>query len=245
MRKLTLTLAVLYALTVSLAAQTPTGSKTYQMSSIMMIKPKHGQEKAFEDGVKAHDSKYHTGPYSAQLWLITEGASSDGWYVWRMGPLTYTEMDKQPQGDKAHDDDWSKNVDANVDQYGETTFWKFQEDLSYTPANYNPDHLDVWLVDIKPGMRYQFSDLMKKWKAMWEAKKYPYSMRVSYSDLWNGNGADAAILFSFTRYAEFDEGSDWRKDYEELNGPGSWDNFWKEWNNCVVSTSEQLRKLVK
>ena len=244
MRKLLLSMTVLAAYTVVVFAQAST-TKSYQMASVMAIKPKRGQEKQFEDAVKAHDAKFHTGPYGAQLWLVTEGTGSDGWYVWRMGPLTYTDMDKQPQGNKDHDDDWSKTVDIHVDQYGETSFWKLQEDLSYTPANYNPDHLDVWIIDIKQGMRFQFADLMKKWKAMWEAKKYPYSLRVSYNDLWSGDGADAAILFSFNHYADFDDDTDWRKDYESMYGPGSWDNFWKEWNNCVISTSEQLRSLVK
>ena len=158
----------------------------------------------------------------------------------------YADLDKQPQGQKEHDDDWAKTVDPLVDQYGETNFWRLQEELSYTPANYNPERLDVWVVDIKPGMRYQFADLMKSWRAMWEAKKYPYSMRVSYNDLWSDTGADAGIVFSFSHYADFDDpNTDWRKDYEALNGPGSWDNFWKQWNTCVNSTSEQLRQLIK
>ncbi|HYV93643.1 MAG TPA: hypothetical protein VE978_17845 [Chitinophagales bacterium] len=247
MRKFFLSIAVLVAYTAGAFAQTAAAPKTYQMVQIMMIKPKQGQEKAFEDAVKAHDAKFHSGAYAAQLWAVTYGKGSDGWYVWRMGPLMYTDMDKQPQGNKDHDDDWSKTVDPHVQEYGETNFWKLQDDLSYTPANYNPQNLDVWIIDIKPGMRYQFADLMKKWKAMWEAKKYPYAMRVSYNDMFSGDGgADAGIVFSFNHFAEFDDpNNDWRKDYEEMNGPGSWDNFWKAWNACVNSTSEQIRALVK
>src|SRR5436189_5023821 len=121
MRKLSLTLAVLFAFAASLVAQSTSGTKTYQMVQIMLIKPKQGQEKAFEDAVKAHDAKYHSGAYAAQLWAIDYGKGSDGWYVWRMGPLMYTDMDKQPQGNKEHDDDWSKNVDPHVQEYGETS----------------------------------------------------------------------------------------------------------------------------
>jgi len=246
MKKLSLTIVVLIAFTASLIAQATSGSKTYQMVQIMMIKPKQGHEKAFEAAVKAHDAKYHSGAYTAQLWAVTYGEGSDGWYVWRMGPLTYTDMDKQPQGGKEHDDDWSKNVDPHVQEYGETNLWKLQDDLSYTPANYTPENLDVWVIDIKPGMRYQFVDLMKNWKAMCDAKKYPYAMRVSFNDMFSSDGADAAIVFSFNHFAEFDDPNfSWRKDYEEMFGEGSWDNFWKQWNLCVNSTGEQIRQLVK
>ena len=120
-----------------------------------------------------------------------------------------------------------------------------QEDLSYTPANYNPANLDVWSVDIKSGMRYQFNDLMKKWKALWDTKKYPFSLRVFNNELFSAKGADAAIIYSFDNYATFDIDIKWREDYEAMYGAGSWDNFWKTWNECVVSTDEHLRKFLK
>jgi hypothetical protein len=218
----------------------------YKMYSNNSMKPKRGMEKQFEAAVKAHNAKFHaTGPYTARLSQITEGTGSDGWYVWSMGPLMYTDLDNQPDGKKDHDDDWSKNIDPLVDTYGESVFWKLQEDLSFTPPNYNPDRLDVWTIDIKQGMRYEFAELMKKMKAMFETKKYEYAMRVFYNDLWSGKGKDAAIVFNFTNYSDFDKDIKWREDFEAMNGVGSWDNFWKKWNDCVVSTDELLRKFIK
>ncbi len=37
-----------------------------------------------------------------------------------------------------------------------------------------------------------------------------------------GNGRDAAGVFGFTNWAMFDEEGTWVKDWEELNGEGSW-----------------------
>lgn len=245
MKKLALTLAVLVVYTASLFAQAAK-SKTYQMLNTMKMKPKRTHEKQFEASVKAHIAKFHpAGPYAARLSVITEGSGSDGWYVWAMGPLMYADLDKMPQGKKDHDDDWDKTVDIHVEQYGESFFWKLQDDLSVTPPNYNPDRIDVWGIDLKPGMRYQFAELMKKWKAMWEAKKYPFALRVFYNELWNADGNDAAIVYSFTNYADFDLDISWRNDYDAMYGVGSWDNFWKEWNECVASTDEHLRKFIK
>jgi hypothetical protein len=246
MKKTTLLLVAFFAISVINFAQTAKPvNKTYQMYNTNYMMPKRGQEKLFEAGVKAHIAKYHTGPFSARLSVITEGAGSDGWYVWTMGPMTYTDMDHQPDGNKEHDDDWSANVDSNVEKYGESNLWKLNEELSYTPPNYNPSNIDVWGLDIKQGMRYKFNDLMKKWKALWEAKKYTFSLRVFNNDLWSTKGNNASIVFSFDKYAEFDQDISWRNDYEAMYGAGSWDNFWSQWNECVLNTNEQLRKFIK
>ncbi len=227
-------------------AQTSTAKTTYQMFNNSFMKPKRGHEKQFEAGVKMHNAAFHSsGPNRATLSMITEGTGSDGWYIWSMGPLTYTDLDHQPNGDAKHDEDWDKNVDAHVEEYGESYLWKLQDELSYTPANYNPAHVDVWVVDIKPGMRYQFADLMKKMKALWDTKKYSFSMRVFYNDLWNGKGKDAAIVYSFDHYAEFDVDLKFKEDFETLHGAGSYDNFWKSWNDCVASVDEHIRKFIK
>ncbi len=246
MKKLTLIIVMLVAYTASLVAQ-PAKVKPYQMMNTMSVKPKRGHEKQFEEAVKAHDAKFHLPgtPTAARLSVITEGSGSDGWYVWAMGPLMYSDLDKQPQGKKEHDDDWATNVDPHVEAYGESMFWKLQDDLSYTPPNYNPDRIDVWGIDLKPGMREQFSGLMKKWKAMWDAKKYSFSLRVFYNDLWNAKGSDVAIVYSFTNYAEFDLDISWKNDYNAMYGAGSWDTFWKDWNTCVNSTDENLRQFIK
>src|ERR1700747_1727060 len=92
------------------------------------------------------------------------------------------------------------------------------DSLSYTPPNYNPAQVDIWTMKLKPGMRFQFADLMKKWKGLWDAKKYPFSMRVFYNDLFTSTGKDAAVVYSFDKFAEFDLDISWRNDYEALYG---------------------------
>lgn len=227
-------------------AQAKTDMPAYQMFNNMLVKPKRGMEKKFEDGVKAHNAMFHSsGPNRATLSQITEGFKSDGWYVWSMGPMTFTDMDHAPGGDAKHDADWDKNVDVYVEEYGESHFWKLQDKLSYTPPNYNPSHIDVWIVDIKPGMRYEFAELMKMNKAVWDAKKYNFSSRVFYNELWNRSGQDAAVIFNFEKYAEYDEDIKFKEDYESVHGPGSYDSFWKRWHSCVEGVNEQMRKFIK
>jgi hypothetical protein len=221
-------------------------NKSYDMYSLLMLKPKRGHEKDFEAGVKLHNEKWHaSGPHSARLSSISYGPGSDGWYVWGMGPLTYTDLDTEPAGKKEHDDDWSKNVDPHVETYGEASLWKLQDKLSYTPPNYMPDRIDVWSINIKQGKRDQFADNIEKLKVVWEEKKYPFSFRVFYSDLWNSNGADASIVFSFSNFAQFDADIPIRADYDAKYGTGSWDTWWDVFNQTVEGVDEQIREFVK
>ncbi|HEX5626301.1 MAG TPA: hypothetical protein VFX48_09810 [Saprospiraceae bacterium] len=226
-------------------AQNTNAKPAYQMINSMMVKPKRGMEKKFEQGVLAHIEQFHkSGPNRARLAVISEGFRSDGWYVWTMGPTTYTELDRAPQGEAKHDEDWDKNVDIYVEQYDENFLWKLQDEISYTPADYNPKNLDVWIIDLKPGMRFEFGELMKKWKTMFEQKKYPYSQRVFYNELWNRRGMDVSIAFSFDKYADFDLDIKFKEDYESIFGPGSHAAFWRSWNNCVENTTEHMRKFL-
>jgi len=221
--------------------------KPYQMYESLPLKPKRGHEKQFEEAIKAHNARFHaSGPHKASLSVVTEGSGSNGWYFWIMGPCMYSDLDGQPaETSNDHDNDWSANVDPNVAEYGESHLWRLQDSLTFTPANYNPERLDIWAMEIRQGMRGRFTDLMKKWKGLWDANKYPYSMRVFFNDLWSKNGPNAVIVYSFTHYADFDLDIKWKDDYEKKYGTGSWEKFWKEWNEVVASTSEQLRKVIK
>jgi len=221
--------------------------KPYSMYQNEWIKPKIGQEAAFEKAVMAHIAKFHTAdPYKARLSRIDIGVGSDGWYIFTMGPTMYAQMDAQPNGNNAdHDKDWNTNIAPLVEEYGETTEWRLNEDNSYTPANYNPDKVDVWLIKIKPGMRYKFDELCKKASKVSADKKYDMSFRVFNSDLFNQSGYNAAIVFSFNKWGDLDKDIAYKADYEAAYGAGSWESFWDDWRSCVEKTDENVRSFVK
>jgi hypothetical protein len=221
--------------------------KPYTMYQTELIKPKIGQEPAFEKAVMAHISKFHASdPYKARLERVDGGMGSDGWYVFIMGPTNYAAMDGQPNGNnQAHDDDWSKNISPLVEKYGETSFWKLQDDLSYTPASYAPAMLDIWSLKIKPGMRYKFEDLAKKISKVSTDKKYAMSFRVFYNDLFDQSGYNASVVFGFNKWSDLDIDVAYKADYEAAYGPGSWDNFWDDWRSCVETVDESIRTFVK
>ena len=244
MKRLFLLIAAL-SFSAALIAQTPGPRKGYQMFQNQLLKPKHGSEKKFEAAVKNHIAKFHAkGPHIARLSVVTTGTNSDGWYVFAMGPLMYPDLDHQPQGETSHDADWDNNIDPLIEQYGESTNWTLNDELSVTPPGYNPENIDVWTIDVKPGMRTKFSDLLKTMKTVWEQKKYPFSFRVFNNELFNSSGRDMAIVYSFKDYTQFDLDYKFKEDYEAVNGADSWKKFWETWNECTVSTDEHFRKFL-
>jgi hypothetical protein len=221
--------------------------KPYTMYQNEMIKPKIGSEAAFEKAVMAHIAKFHASdPYKARLSRIDAGTNSDGWYIFSMGPTNYTAMDGQPNGNNAaHDDDWNKNIAPLVQEYGETTDWKLQDDISYTPANYLPEKIDVWLIRIKPGMRYKFQEICQRAAKVSTDKKYAMSFRVFYNDLFAGSGYNAAITFGFNKWSELDIDVAYKADFEAAYGPNSWQNWWDDYRSCVEVTDECIRSFIK
>ncbi|MGB4968176.1 MAG: hypothetical protein WBO31_01510, partial [Saprospiraceae bacterium] len=60
-------------ITDGLLAQTTPSKPAYGMYNNMLVKPKRGHEKQFEQGVKAHNAMFHaSGPSKATLAVITE-----------------------------------------------------------------------------------------------------------------------------------------------------------------------------
>ena len=140
--------------------------KTYGMAEITYMLPKIGSEKAFVDGVKSHNESFHKdGPNKAYIDNILTGDES-GWYVWIMGPCTFSDLDNRPT-DAAHTNDWDKNVSPNVLKYGRNEFWRYNTKLSYRgDASDSPKFENIWFVDVKKGQDYKFNEFIKKTRSL-------------------------------------------------------------------------------
>jgi len=104
MKKILLLVLVMAGYVISLSAQTGK-VKPYQMYTTNYMKPKRGHEKHLRRGEGTRCKVSCNCAIYSRLSAITEGTGSDGWYIWTMGPLMYTDLDNQPDGKKDHDDD--------------------------------------------------------------------------------------------------------------------------------------------
>lgn len=218
--------------------------ESYAMVELTFMLPKIGMEKAFESAVKVHNEKYHKeGVFKASLDMIVTGKEA-GWYVWIMGPCTFTDLDSRPDN-AAHTNDWDKNISPTILEYGRNEFWRYNDKLSYHKEGSDAivNFENIWFVDVKKGQDYKFKEFMEKVKKAHE-KRGEGNILVYNNQFREGNGRDVAIVWTLNNWAEMDEDDGGiKKDFEELYGEGSWANALKDWENSIKSISSQMWKI--
>lgn len=235
MLKLVWLLAITFCCAPLLNAQ----NTDYGMAEITFMKPKIGMEKDFVKAVANHNEIYHKdGPYKARLDQIYTGKQA-GWYVWIMGPCTFTDLDSRNLGD-AHTDHWDTNVANTVAKYGRTEFWKYNPKLSFDGIEEPIKISNLWLVDIADNEYHRFKDFMEKIQKAF-AKMNRDNMRVYDNQFNEDDGRDVVIVWSSTKWADMDEqNDDLEATYEEIHGKGTWQTAIDDWRDFTVSVSSSL-----
>ena len=224
-------------------ATTGTAQQNYTMYESVYLKPKNGHTTELTESMNAHNKKFHPdGPHTAQVQFVSAGNRS-GAFVWLMGPCTFTDLDNRPAGDD-HANDWDNNVMIHVEKTSDVEYWRRLDDLSYYPENYElPGKLHIRSWDVKSGKEEEFMELMKQVVEVFSTKKYTghWSFWVNY---FSSDGDwDMAGLMGFEDYAFFDIQSPFVKDYEEINGEGSFAGFMGKLNTLTNSFSQEIREL--
>lgn len=240
MRNLTKILIGIFCIPMFLFAQDGEEPK-YRMSELIYIKVKMGMEPKFIEAVKGHNAKYHNEePYESSLFMISSGMES-GWFVWAMGTMTFSDMDGAP-GEGAHMDDWRKNVDPFVKEYGRTEYWRLNEKLSYSDGDSEPLQL-LWFLDIERGEFYRFRAFMEKVAKIHTDKKE--EIHVWMSQFYQPDGRDVAISWPMDKWADMDN-EEWKMkdEFNKEYGEGAWDDALEEWKDVVDMTSQEIWRQV-
>ena len=216
-----------------------------QVVETMYLLPKRGMEDKFEAAIKSHDDKYHpAGPYVAGLRKIEYGAKA-GWYLWVFGPTTYDKLDSRPAKENGHADDWTKNVDPLIEEYGTTDLWNVNEELSYgRDILMKSKYYEAWMVDLRRGEYYRFKEMAANLKKAYESIGTTAFM-VYDNPLHQANGPDVGLVWSFNSYKEWIDDPGPKAAYEKIFGAGSWQNFIKEWMDILVDYNSEIRSFVK
>lgn len=225
-----------------LFSTTNMAQEKYDMVELSFILPKIGMEKAFESAIKEHNNLYHKdGAYKGHLDYILTGKQA-GWYVWLMGPCTFTDLDKRPVND-AHDKHWADKISPAVARYGSTEYWKHNPKLSYQSGTENAKLEEIWFIDLKRGDYYRFKALITKIKEAFE-KKGEGNMHIYDNQFNENNGRDVAVVWGMNSWADMDDDNGGiKKEFEEINGEGSWGNAMDEWEEITESMVRQMWKI--
>ncbi|NOX86967.1 MAG: hypothetical protein GXO86_13575 [Chlorobi bacterium] len=242
MKRLSILFLALAALTATSSAQE---KENYMMFENTRLVVKTDKYKEFGDAVSKHNKKYHAeGPFHANVWLVSVGANA-GQFVWSMGPATYTDLDSRPNG-KDHTEDWTQNVMPNVKHVVETNFWKNDKKLSYNPDPENrvSSKLSIRVFDLNDWQGYRFKELMQKVVKVYNEKKYDWTLNTYWSEFDVNTDEDVAVVWGFEKWAWFDKDPQFKKDFEEVNGEGSWENFMEELRGTIRGTKDEVWELI-
>jgi len=214
----------------------------YIMFENTRLVPKSDKFKAFSKAMADHNKKFHnSGPYHANVWSVTVGQHTDE-MVWSMGPCTYTDLDSRPSGDD-HLNDWMNNVMPNVACVKENNLWKLDKEHSYKPETRH-NKLSIRIYDLEDWQAYRFKELLDKAKKVYEEKNYDETFGVYWSQFDVNTDEDVAIVWGFDKWASFDKDPKFKKDFEEINGEGSWQQFLEELRGTIKSARDEVWELV-
>lgn len=236
MKALKLFMVALFSLPLILTAQ---DEAKYGMVELSYMKAKIGMEDKFVAAVKKHNEKYHKeGVYEATLYSIATGDDA-GWFVWAMGPLTFTDLDNSP-GEGDHMDSWQKNVAPYIADYGRVEYWRWNEKLSNWKES-DEKMINIWWMDLENGEYYRFKAFMEEVAPIF--KEQDDEMNVYNNQFRKTGGRDVAIVWPMENWASMDEeGWNMKEEYEKKYGEGTWENALEEWDDFIAAMSGEVWK---
>ena len=204
----------------------------YQQFEVMNITPKLDKIDLLRKGLSAHNKKYHAAaPYKASVTSVLTGPNS-GDFTWVMGPTTWTQLDGAP-GMGEHMMDWEKNVNPYCESIGEMSYWREVKDARYDAegsAGFRKSSMRANYV--RSGQMDRYLEQVKKLAEMFRKKKYTASFSVA-TRVNASTGINAVSFISFDKWAWFDNGYYFQKDFDEVHGAGAWTRFLAEIEICV------------
>jgi hypothetical protein len=220
------------------------GQTDYKMWEVTYMKPTTDNVDLLMDNLAAHIKKFHTtGPRKISVWSNMTGSHIAD-LAWVMGPFTFTDMDTPFPDQKAHDDDWNKNVEPYLDVTA-SDYWKLDEKLSYVPENYKYGGKVIWSIfDLQPFEAYRFKELCKKIIEVYNKKTYTHTFEVYWNQFESKEGRDVVIETNFSKWAFLDEDDQFVKDYEEINGEGSYRLALEEYRDIVISVEDEVSEII-
>jgi len=125
MRKITLLLAAMLAITVIMF-----GQEDYTMYKVMYMEPDYENLKELGEAMTDHNKTFHNeAPNMGHIWIVNTGPRTGHW-LYVMGPITYTEMDAVDL-DEDHMEHWIGKVLPNVEGVSNGGMWRMDDELSY------------------------------------------------------------------------------------------------------------------
>ncbi len=192
----------------------------------------------FENGLAAHNKKYHAeGVFASRVYWITNGDNS-GKYVLATGPLPWSAIDSRTDQTE-HAEDFNTNVAPYSMADWNQTYWKFEAALSNFPKDFTLRAMHLNMFDISRFQGKKAMDLMEDIKKVM-VEKFPEDAYGIYTNEMPSTkeGRDMVFISFFEKSAWMGEDNEFEKKYDEVHGAGGFAAFLKEWGE-VTNGGEQ------
>src|SRR6188474_981246 len=140
-------------------------TKNVLNASRYFCKPDKVQE--FEKALAAHAQKYHAGDWHWRVWSIESGPDAGG-YMITEGPGDWATIDGRGDLGAEHMNDWNKNVTPLTTSRYSSDYYTFNSDLGTVAMTDYADKILINHMIIKPGKVVAVTELIKKFKKVWE-----------------------------------------------------------------------------
>jgi len=137
-------------------------AQTRALVGVTLVKPKMGQENAFEDAWKAHLKKFHQADTSNRrgVFEITSGPRT-GCYYLTSGGMSWADLDIDRSNDKAHDIDFASTITSTLESQGDNEIFRWADSLSYRQDVQSTKYL-LTAYHIKTGKQSEVTDEIKR-----------------------------------------------------------------------------------
>ena len=208
---------------IGLSFATTLSAQDYTMFMTNDLDPAPGKALDLQNGVKAHNAKYHKeGNSKGYLWSVLSGPRS-GKYVWGMGPMKWADMDEPMTDD--HLADWEKNVAAHCSNVSGFRYMVRDDKRSYNPENQVTASMMIAKIFTVTGDRRALLDALWEISKVMKAKRYDQARRVYSSVLNEKDNQEVALIYPFESFKKLETSTGlpegFQQAFEEINGFGS------------------------
>ncbi len=211
----------------------------YTMFRTMYLTPDYENMEELGKAMADYTEKYgNDGPNRMGVWVVYTGPNTGDWFL-TMGPSTFTGMDDIEYSDEQRDH-WIFKVLPNVEELSNGEFWRKDDDASYEKEDSFTGKEVLSFFGLKDFEEYRFKEMLKQIKKGYVEKEYDNYYSVYYSQFQGCDKRDVVIVGFFDKWAEFDDDRNFKSDFEDVHGEGSWSKFMREYKGCVESNYDEI-----
>lgn len=211
----------------------------YTMFRTMYLTPDYERMEDLGKEISDYTATYRNqGPAQMSVWVVYTGPHTGDWLL-TMGPSTFTQMDDIEYSEEQRDH-WVFKVLPNVETLSEGEFWRKDADHSFEKEDMFTGREILSFFGLRDFEEYRFKEMLKQVKEVYEEKGYERYYSVYYPQFQACTKRDVVIVGQFEKWADFDKDNNFKSDYEEVHGEGSWSKFMREYQDVVESNYDEL-----